>query len=82
MKFSSSGSGPPIGTSNNGPGPSGSITQLYSVGGCQPAATHSRLTMTETTWLSRRATIVARPHAVRPMTRIPSLLQRKCLDHR
>jgi hypothetical protein len=50
-------------------------------GGCQPAPTHSRLTITAMALFSRSAMTVARPHAVRPMTRVPSSLQAKCCSH-
>jgi hypothetical protein len=46
-----------------------------SLGGCQPAATHSRLTMTAMTWFSCKAITVARPQDVRPRMRVPSSLQ-------
>ena len=51
-------------------------------GGCQPAATHSRRTMTAITLFNCKAITVARPHGVRPSTCIPSALHAKCSAHR
>jgi hypothetical protein len=64
------------------PSPDHLIHWPSSSGGWQPAATHSRLTMTASTWLSCSATTVARPQAVCPMMRVPSSFHRKCLDQR
>lgn len=51
------------------------------VGGCQPAATHSCLTIIAIVLLIRSATTVARPQAVRPRIRVPSRLHLKCRGH-
>ena len=63
-----------------------SIPRQYSAnahrcGGCQPAATHSVRTIIAIWLLSRRATTVARPHAVRPQIWVPSSHQAKCRNH-
>src|SRR5690242_10419112 len=52
------------------------------VGGCQPAAIHSHLTMTAIALLSCRTTTVARPQAERPTMWRPPSLQAKCSSHR
>lgn len=50
-------------------------------GGCQPAATHCRRTITAMGLFSCSQTTVARPQGVTPRIRVPFSLQRKCSDH-
>jgi hypothetical protein len=54
--------------------PSHHAVRPQSGGGCQPAVTQFRRTVTATRWFRWSATTVARPVAVRPTTIVPSAL--------
>jgi hypothetical protein len=54
---------------------------VFGFGGCFPSKTQSRRNLTHFGSFNFRASTVARPQEVRPMMRVPSLLQRKCLSH-
>ena len=54
---------------------------LSSVGGCHPAKTQNRRAATTYSLFMCSASTIARPEGVKPITRVPSALHRKCSYH-